>query len=290
MRGRVPGLGRRIAVAVAAGLVSAALAAPGAAAAKPGPGVPASRGSADAGLAITIAAASHLRPVTGDVFVYFRTPGDAAATIYGDVTGAASGDVARLYAQPFPFRRRAAAVPGTTIALSPGSAPYTFTVTPGLATRYQVRVFGTGTRPLAVSRRATVYVSDGEHIKGGQKCSRPVCTEKFRAYEILPAAVIRRERAKHCYVYFSIRLSAVSKPPRPKWLYRDASATVSKPRRITAMKFERTVSFSFRVGHDGFFWLWTPCTKDTEAADGIGLPGRHGCGRHRVPADVRYLG
>ena len=37
-------------------------------------------------------------------------------------------------------------------------------------------------------------------------------------------------------------------------------------------------------------WKWTTCSKDTEAADGIGLPGHHGCGAERVLSSAPYLG
>jgi hypothetical protein len=224
-----------------------------------------SSGSSAAGISMTIAATSKLRPVTGDVFVYFRTAGDSSATIHGAVAGAASGEVARLYAQQFPFRHPPAAVRGTTVRAGPGTVPFSFTVTPRVAARYQVEVFGTGAAPLARSSRQTVYVSNGEHITGGQPCSRPVCSETFRVYTVLTAAVLGRERAKHCCVYLSVRLSPARQPSRPKWLYLDGQATGSKPRRVSAMTSERTVSFSFRVGNDGYSWLWTPCTKDTEA-------------------------
>lgn len=41
---------------------------------------------------------------------------------------------------------------------------------------------------------------------------------------------------------------------------------------------------------DGYAWNWNTCSKDTEAEDGIGLPGNHGCGSKSVPASAVYLG
>ena len=44
------------------------------------------------------------------------------------------------------------------------------------------------------------------------------------------------------------------------------------------------------VGNDAYAWNWNTCSKDTEAEDGIGLPGNHGCGSKSVPASAVYLG
>ena len=60
--------------------------------------------------------------------------------------------------------------------------------------------------------------------------------------------------------------------------------------RIAADEFSETVTFSFRIGNDAYNWEWTSCSKDTEAADGIGLPGHHGCGAERVLSSAPYLG
>jgi hypothetical protein len=51
-----------------------------------------------------------------------------------------------------------------------------------------------------------------------------------------------------------------------------------------------TISFTFRIGNDGSNWNFNTCDQDTEATDGIGLPGYHGCGETRIPASVAYLG
>jgi hypothetical protein len=52
----------------------------------------------------------------------------------------------------------------------------------------------------------------------------------------------------------------------------------------------RRISYRFYVGNDGYYWWWTACTKDTEAIDGLGLPGSHSCGVQRVSSTVSYLG
>lgn len=102
-----------------------------------------------AGPAITIAATSRINPVPGYVLVEYRGGAGARARIHGIITGAAAGEVATLYAQPFPYAK-APAVVGSTAISAAGPAAYSFTVTPTLATRYQVELFAgqTATRPL----------------------------------------------------------------------------------------------------------------------------------------------
>ena len=48
--------------------------------------------------------------------------------------------------------------------------------------------------------------------------------------------------------------------------------------------------FSLRIGSKSATWLFLVCARDSEARDGVGLPGRHDCGGHRVRANVSYLG
>ena len=57
-----------------------------------------------------------------------------------------------------------------------------------------------------------------------------------------------------------------------------------------ADEFTQTVTFSFRIGDDAYYWDWNSCIKDTEPEDGIGLPGHHGCGDPRVLDSASYLG
>ena len=54
-------------------------------------------------VSVGIAASSALPPAGGDVYVRYRGGKQASARISGQVTGAESGEVARLYAQPFPY-------------------------------------------------------------------------------------------------------------------------------------------------------------------------------------------
>jgi hypothetical protein len=47
-----------------------------------------------------------------------------------------------------------------------------------------------------------------------------------------------------------------------------------------------SVTFSSRV-----YYVWEICTKDTEARDGLGLPGHHHCGDRSVRYSAQgYIG
>jgi hypothetical protein len=243
--------------------------------------------------AITIAATSHIPAVTGDVFVVFQGGTYASARIHGTITGATAGEVTKLYAQRFPYTTAARPVGSITLSGTGPATAYSFTVTPTLATRYQVKVFASksATTPLATSARQSLYVVPGGHVTGGKTCGRPVCHETFRIYTIVPSSALAVEMSKPWYPYFGLNLSPTHVPSPPRWLYLNAGhASVSGARRISAGEFENTLTFSFTIGNDGAYWDWNACVKDTVSRDGLGLPGSHGCGAPRVLRTVSYLG
>ncbi len=93
------------------------------------------------------------------------------------------------------------------------------------------------------------------------------------------------------YLYFSVNLTTAGTPSPPRWLYPNAGhASVSGAQPISAGEFENTLTFSFTIGNNGYYWAWTACVKDTVSRDGLGLPGSHGCGARRVLRTVSYLG
>jgi Protein kinase domain len=240
-----------------------------------------------------VAARSAFPPVTGEVFVEFRGGTQASAELSGEIRHVTSGEVAQLDAQPFPYRR--APVPVGSVILRPAgtTARYAFRVTPILATRYRVEVFGSSTAasPLASSAVRTIYVTTGGTSGNAQTCARPVCHETLPVQVLVPASALSAEISKPWYLYFNISLSPGKVPPAPATLLLGAGgARVTASRRISADEFERTITFSFRVGNDAYNWNWTSCNKDTEAEDGIGLPGQHGCGDRSVLAAAVYLG
>jgi hypothetical protein len=197
-------------------------------------------------------------------------------------------------AQRFPYNKPAVRAGAKTV-VDAGSVPYSFTVHPAIATHYTVMVFhsATAAHPSAWSVRRTVYVVPGGTTNAPQKCKRPTCHEVFRMRTVLPPSALRKEDAKHVYVYFGIHRSskAGSKAPSfPTTLKLDKTATVSKATRLSATTFRKVVKFSFWVGNDGYAWVWTACTKDSEGQDGIGLPGQHSCGNSQIGARLRYLG
>ena len=246
---------------------------------------------------ISIAAKSQFKPVTHDVFVLYKNGKYGNAAITGQISGATAGQVADLYAQRFPFKKAAVPVPGQTRALT-GTSPvsYHFTGTPTLATRYTVKVLpnSTATKPVASSAATTVYVATSQVSGGARNCNtpgnRPVCHQTWHVYTHLPASAYKLEHAKKWYVYFGLRLAPVNEPPLPKWMYLDTKAKVSKVRVISSTEFERTIRLSFRIGNDGYHFAWNFCSKDTEAKDGLNLPGHHGCGSKKARSNVRYLG
>jgi hypothetical protein len=242
---------------------------------------------------ITVAATSSNPRVTGDVFVYYLGGNYSIARIHGTITGATNDEVATLYAQRFPYATAAKPVKSITLSATGPTTAYSFTVTPTLATRYQVKLFArkSATTPLATSPRQNVYVVSGGYTTGGNNCPGAVCHEKYHMYSILPSSALGVEMSKHFYPYFGLNLSATSTPPYPRWLYLNAgNASVSPAHRISASEFETTVTFTFTTGNDGAAWNWTGCSKDTVSSDGLGLPGSHGCGARRIRATLSYLG
>jgi hypothetical protein len=237
---------------------------------------------------ITIAATAKGVHVRGYTVVEYLGGTYGAASIHGTITGAAAGDVAALYAQQFPFRNRPVRVGAVT--LKAGKATYSFTVGPSLATRYAVRLFvGRTARELASSPLASVYVAPYAYVTGGQTCARPVCDETFHEHVIVPSSALSGEMSDHLYPYFGLNLSPTGAPPQPKWLYLwGGNASVGAARKLAADEFERTITFSFTVGNEGYWWAWDTCVRDNEASNGIGLPGYHGCGDSQIPNAAGY--
>lgn len=231
--------------------------------------------------------------VTGDVWVFFDAGSYGQVTIYGRVRGATVGQVAVLYAQQFPFTRPPGEVASQGLT---ASGFYSFAASPTLATRYSVLVLARrmAGQQLAASATKTVYVVPNQFGPVNTSCNspgnRPVCRQRWRIYIVVPASAYREESAKHWYVYFGLALARLREPALPKWLYVDHHAKVSQVRRISSTEFERVISLSFRLGDDAWHFGWNYCAKDTEAVDGVGLPGHHDCGQVRVSSKQRYLG
>jgi hypothetical protein len=238
-----------------------------------------------ASLSVTIAASSGLPPAGGDVYVRYRDGAQASARISGQVSDAKNGEIARLYAQPFPYHNAPVPVGSLTLHPADTTASYAFAVTPSRATRYQVKLFSNSAaaKPLAASRTAIVYVTVDGITGSAQKCLRPVCHEKLYVRILVPVAALATEIAQRWYPYFGLRQALGQQPPSPQLLALGAGrAQLSRPRRISSDEFGWIITFSFPVGQRAYAWNWTACTKPSQASDGIGLPGHNGCGSDRI--------
>ena len=264
-------------VAVAAGLIAAGVA-------------PAAQAS-PATYGVTISAtsphypgASHGKVLGFALVVYKATKGSVnTAVISGNVTGAMSGDVATLYAEPFGTKSFTST--GSTVNLTGvASQAYSFAVKPSLATKYEVKVTTVATLD-ATSAVQTVYVTEGgSTTRENKKCSGTKCTVTYREYEVLPSSAYKTEVKKHLYLYDTVIYRTV-----PKYIYLSGSAKASKARKVNAGEFVRALTFHVTIRRGGFF-IGVSCSKDTETVDGLGLPGKHGCGLKRFSSKATYLG
>jgi hypothetical protein len=214
--------------------------------------------------------------------------------VFGEITGAVSTDVIRLYARQFPYKKPFVQVAGPALVRLNGHTKFEFNkLTPELATRYKAELFAnkTATTPLAVSNVKTVYVVVNMPFRESHTCPRPDCTSVLHVNAFVPASAMRTERAKKIYTYFAVRLSPTGVPPPPTYLYLGAGHPhVTRTRKVSAGEYRFTIKFTFRIGNNGAHWGFNFCIKDSVTADGIGLPGRHHCGDKRIRATTRYLG
>jgi len=245
-----------------------------------------------AAYSVTISATSPNYPgnvrglVDGYALVIYKTTVDNVdqGTISGTVTGFASGDVVSLLQEP--FGKKAFTPTGLTATLSTTGA-YSFTVTPSLATKYEVQV-STGTTLDVTSGTQTVYVEAGEGSgKSHKKCDSSSCTFSYKIYVYIPASAYKVESRKHVYNYLAQWYSASGSP---KWFYLSTSARTSKPKKVNSGEIEYALTFYIHLRSGPNYWQTFSCTKDSESKDGLGLPGRHGCGDKRINADAVYVG
>ncbi len=303
------GAGAAVAVAIVAALVIGTVLASsggGPAASSRGPaasgGGPTSN-SGPAPASIPLTATSGLPMVTGDVYVQYHDGSDSSAVLKGAVPSPAAGEVVRLYAQQFPFS--AAPVPAGTSELGSanGNADFSFSVTPTLATRYQVKVFSsaTATVPQAVSATTTIYVVATWNFDVTHCSARPFCRGQYVGTVYVPPSTMSVELNKQWYVYIGVALGppGSSVNAAPAWLLlangspplANGTATVSAPQQTGADSYSATINDSYNWGNHAWTALyWDACSMDTEAQDGLGLPGSNGCGAARIANGTDYLG
>jgi hypothetical protein len=237
--------------------------------------------------------------VTGDVYVQYHDGGKSSADLKGTVPDPAAGQVVRLYAQQFPFT--SAAVPAGTSTLN-GGADFSFTVTPSLATRYQVKLFSSATAsaPQAVSAVTTVYVVETVNWNVTHCGTRPTCQGQYVGTVYVPPATLSTELSSHWYVYLGAVLgppgSSVDAAPASLALANgstplpNGTGTISAPQQTGADSYSVTINDSYNWGDHAYTALyWLACSQGTEAQDGLGLPGPHGCGAQSVVQGNEYL-
>ncbi len=266
-------------VAMAGGLVAASS------------GLPAEAAS-PAAYGVTIGATSPHYPgaskgkVDGYALVIYKTSdhSEDAATVSGDVTGAASGDVVSLLDEPFGAKTfKPTGADQTLNGTSPEA--YSFTVTPTVATSYEVEVT-TGTTLDVTSSTATVYVTEGgKLLRKHTSCNASRCVYTYSLDITMAASALPVEVKKHQYLYLAVWYTKAL----PKYMYLSSTAKV-KVKRVNAGEYEASYTFYVPLRHGEATWFPASCTRDTESRDGMGLPGRHGCGNKRVPLTVIYLG
>jgi serine/threonine protein kinase len=273
-------------IMVAAGIAAAAVLAAGLLLL---PGTPAPATTAP----VPISLKSALPAVTGDVYVIYQDGKYSSAEVSGEIRKAANGEVARLYAQQFPFKNAPTAARSVIVRPAGGVGRYAFQVTPTLATRYRVELFRSGTspEPFAISDVKTIYVALRVVLPNAQKCSGSVCYDSVAANFEAPPSALGAEMSKKVYVYSGLNLTKTGNAPVPKWLSLGADKSdVVGTEQVSADEFSATVTFSFTRGSDSYDLAWNMCLKDAVAQDGIGLPGHHGCGDPRVLYSAPYLG
>jgi hypothetical protein len=123
---------------------------------------------------------------------------------------------------------------------------------------------------------------------------QPVCSIQATETFYAPAALVAKEMAKHWYLYLGVNIQpGAGTPPNPAAIQLGGlGGTVGNPQRAGSESFTMTITYQYNRGTDGSAAVWWACAPDTEAQDGLGLPGSHGCGTQAVVtlAATKYLG
>lgn len=229
--------------------------------------LPASGAARTATSTISISAQTANKPVGGLVWA---THGKTA-TISGNTGDGLAGEAVELQASAFPFTSGFATL-GQTQTGSGGS--YSFTAKPTVATRYRVALVSAPTSP---SSTITVYVglSWSGHTRGRCAAGASSCSLSFSGKVVYPAAVAKSEGAKIAYYYFAVRYGSQTTPPSAVRLVKTGAQS------HVGHRYEMGFSVTFATVK-AYRYEWEICTKDTEAQDGIGLPGHHHCGDRSI--------
>jgi len=202
-------------------------------------------------------------------------------SVKGQLSTHQSGVGVVLETSRFPFSSGFSQTRTTTTG---SSGDYQFFFKPTLATRVRVHVAGD---PSTHSGTPTAYVianytsfKCSVTTKSGQtrKCSNPGhgdLTFHLSYHLTFPGSAYAKESAKQVYVYYGQRSG--TKPPGTLQLRK----TVNQ-KALGGNKTEVKASYFVHAPATAWTYHLATCIKFTEAADGVGLPGHHGCGDQTV--------
>jgi hypothetical protein len=106
----------------------------------------------------------------------------------------------------------------------------------------------------------------------------------------VPPSALATEMAKRRYLYLGYNLGPSGQTPSyPTTMPIDNKGTVSGPQPAGANAYRVTISYSYYVGGDSSAAYYGICVKQTESADGIGLPGPSACGSGSIPSADRSV-
>jgi hypothetical protein len=216
---------------------------------------------------ISISAQTANAPVGGLTWATFGK----TAQISGNTSDAQAGTAVELQKSSFPFSAGFTAADETQTGTG-GS--YSFTTKPTLATRYRVALVSD---PLSQSSTVTVYVAAKWINLPTRTCSGFSCHKQFGNRVVFPAAVAKQESTKRVYFYFGVRYGSQTTPPTRVRL--DGTGRLHKLRGHT---YRTGFSVTFSTVQ-AYYYEWVICTRDSEARDGLGLPGHHSCGGRSIP-------
>jgi hypothetical protein len=184
--------------------------------------------------------------------VDYQGGSQATAQVSSRVTDAVSGEVARLYAQQFPFTSAPARVSSAALDVvmgQPGDNSYRCSGTQCQATEV-VKVLVPAS---ALSAQMSEHINTYFAINYANPQEPPSPT--------------------------TLQLGA-------------GDPTVSTPQQIAADEYQFTLTFSFSSNGEGWHNAYRHCTPSLEAQDGIGLPGGgdYGCGSSAISNPPYYIG
>jgi hypothetical protein len=218
---------------------------------------------------ISIAVTTSNQPLGGLTYTAYGSP----ATVTGTVDGAQPGTAVLLQVNTFPFTGNWATAGEAATA---GGGAYTFSAKPSLATQYRVAL---ASDPTSMSATATVYVTPRETAIN-PPCTRHVsfCTLHLGAELFYPPTTAAREGAKLQYAYLGVGYGSPSGHAA-----RITLRETAHQQRVGPDHFRVRVAMSFATPGAAYHYNWVICARDTETADGLGLPGHHHCGDRTIP-------